>query len=163
MSLKDSVVPTYQPSKAAGKQLIREWRLKKKTALPTSSLRKGNVIFTTYLAVTPGVYDYNPVVMVLRENKYHVFGINLNWLLPRDKKMMLNFLIQKEFHKKTTLQRRPIVTDIKRRRYTRKAYRLYHKKALAKPRLYELEPLEVYQALTHNLIWERRKRKSKSE
>lgn len=160
MSLADTMIPTYQPSKAIGKNLIRGWRLKKKTALPLSALRKGNVIFTTYLAVTPGVYDYNPVVMVLRENKYHVFGINLNWLTPRDKAMMLNFLINKGFHNKNRLQRRPIVTDIKRRRYTRKAYRLYHRKALAKPRLYELTPQEVYQALTHNLLWERKKRKS---
>lgn len=159
MSLADTFVDNYNPSKVAGKAIIKRWRKNKKQAIALSSLRKGHIIFTTYLAVTPGVYDYNPVVMVLRENKFHVLGLNLNWLTPRDKRLMLNFLIKKDFHNKTPIQRRAIVTDIRRRKYIKKAYRLYHRKELAKPRLYDLEAHEVYEALTHDLRWERKKKK----
>lgn len=153
MSLQDTVVPTYNPSPMAAKALIRELRLTKRHAPGIKTLREGNIVFTTYVAVTDKFYDFNPVVLIIRANKSHIFGINVNWLSKIEKKKLLDFLIKSNFHSKSRIQRAQVIRMLKRLRFTRKAYRLYHRKAFQAPRLFELKQTEFYRALMMNMLY----------
>lgn len=151
MSLKSTIVQDYRPSKAQGRELMQYWRLHK-PRVTGMHLQPGNFVFTNYVAISPGKWDYNPVVMILRTNRKYVFGINVNWLTKKEKRRMLDYLILKETHKKKgRVSRLPILRETKRFKFTRRAYRLYFRKELRKPVLYRLEMTDVYDALNHNL------------
>lgn len=151
MSLSKTIEPIYKPSKMQANQLVRDWRLNKKPVAGTALL-SGNIIFTNYVAVTPGVYDYNPVVLILRANKFHIFGINVNWVeLPFRKKMM-RFMIERNMHNNTRLQNIAFFKQLKKFPFTRKAYRLYHRKEFAKPRIFKLDAYDLYDAMMHNML-----------
>ena len=151
MSLADTIVSPYNPSTSQAKELIRTWRRNKKAVTATFAFLPGNFIFTNYIALTPKTYDINPVVIIIRSNKHHVFGINVNWLSRYEKTKLINFLISKDIQNKTRLQMIPIIRAIRRFKFTKKAYRLYHRKALAKPRIYKLEAKDLFDALMHNM------------
>ena len=151
MSLEVTILGTYSSSSSKASELIRSWKSTKKPVSPISAFLPGNFIYTKYVAVTPKVYDVNPVVIIIRANKYHVFGININWLSRLEKRKLLEFLIQKEIHKKSRLEMIPIIRAIRRFRFTKKAYRLYHRKALAKPKIYKLDSVDLYNALLRNI------------
>ena len=90
-------------------------------------------------------------MIVIRSNKHHVFGINVNWLSRYEKTKLMNFLISKDIQNKSRLEMIPIIRAIRRFRFTKKAYRLYHRKALAKPRIFKLDANDLFDALTHNI------------
>ncbi len=151
MSLADTIISPYNPSTSQANELVRTWRRTKKAATATSAFLPGNFIYTKYIALTPKTYDINPVVIIIRSNKHHVFGINVNWLSRFEKTKLINFLISKDIQNKTRLQMIPIIRAIRRFKFTKKAYRLYHRKALAKPRIYKLEAKDLFDALMHNM------------
>ena len=151
MPLADTIVAPYNPSKAQANELVRNWRRTKKSAAPTTAFLPGNFIYTKYVAVTSRVYDFNPVVIIIRANKHHVFGINVNWLSRFEKTKLMNFLISKDIQNKSRLEMIPIIRAIRRFKFTKKAYRLYHRKALAKPRIYKLDAKDLFDALMHNM------------
>lgn len=151
MSLADTIVQAFVPSASAGKELVRTWKRTKKAVTATTAFLPGNFIFTEYIALTPKTYDINPVVIVIRSNKHHVFGINVNWLSRFEKTKLMNFLISKDIQNKSRLEMIPIIRAIRRFRFTKKAYRLYHRKALAKPRIFKLDAKDLFDALAHNI------------
>lgn len=151
MSLADTLVPMFNPSKSQANELVRGWRRTKKAVTATTAFLPGNFIYTKYVALTPKTYDFNPVVIIIRANKHHVFGINVNWLSRFEKTKLMNFLISKDIQNKSRLEMIPIIRAIRRFRFTRKAYRLYHRKALAKPRIYKLDAKDLFDALMHNM------------
>ena len=151
MSLADTIIKAFTPSKAQANELVRTWRRTKNPASPTTAFLPGNFIYTKYVALTPKTYDINPVVIVIRSNKHHVFGINVNWLSRFEKTKLMNFLISKDIQNKSRLEMIPVIRAIRRFRFTKKAYRLYHRKALAKPRIYKLDAKDLLDALMHNM------------
>ena len=151
MSLKDTILPVYKSSKSQGRQLIRDWR-RTKTPAGVTALMPGNFIFTTYLAVTDKLYDYNPLVMIIRADKKYVFGINVNWLNRLEKTKLLKYLADHRAHEKSRLQVQALIRGIRRFRFTKKAYRLYHRKAFAKPRVFLLNTTDFYEGLMHDLL-----------
>lgn len=154
MSLADTLIKAFVPSASMANELVRGWRHTKKSVTAMSAFLPGNFIYTKYIAVTPKTYDINPVVIVIRANKHHVFGININWLSRYEKMKLMNFLISKDIQNKSRLEMIPIIRAIRRFRFTKKAYRLYHRKALAKPKIYKLEARDLFDALTHNMLKE---------
>lgn len=152
MSLADTLIKAFVPSASMANELVRGWRRTKKSVTAMSAFLPGNFIYTKYIAVTPKTYDVNPVVIVIRANKHHVFGINVNWLSRYEKMKLMNFLISKDIQNKSRLEMIPIIRAIRRFRFTKKAYRLYHRKALAKPKIYKLEARDLFDALTHNML-----------
>lgn len=154
MSLADTIVQDYSPSEMKANELIRFWRRTKTPSSPTSAFLPGNIIYTRYAAVTPMVYDLNPVVIIIRANKRYVFGINVNWLSRLEKTKLLKFLMTKQAHKKSRLEMIPIIRSIRRFKFTKKAYRLYHRKELARPRVYKLTSRDLYDTLTRNMLKE---------
>lgn len=155
MGLSLTVIPVWNGTKAAAADLLRSWNLNKKSSPQIKALLPGNFIHTKYAAVTPGVYDVNPVVMIIRANRKYVFGININWLHPLEKKKLMDFLIKNKIETKSRLAIIPVIRKLRLFRFTRKAYRLYHRKELAKPRLFELNAVEFYTALMRNIRKER--------
>lgn len=151
MSLKATIKPEYIASKASAHELVRSWRLTKKHVNQSKALQPGNFIFTKYIAITPKVYDVNPVVIIIRANKKYVLGFNINWLRKHEKRRLLDFLIRNDIQSKTRLARIPVIRKLRRLRYPRRAYRLYFRKELAKPRLYQLTSEEMFLALSRNL------------
>lgn len=151
MSLADTIIKAFSPSTSMANELVRSWRRSKKSVTATTAFLPGNFIYTRYIAVTPKTYDVNPVVIVIRANKHHVFGINVNWLSRFEKTKLMNFLISKDIQNKSRLEMIPIIRAIRRFRFTKKAYRLYHRKALAKPRIYKLDANDLFDALMHNM------------
>lgn len=153
-SLSDTVVPKYNPSSAAAKEYARSIRTRTPNS-PASSLLPGNIVFTNYVAVTRGVYDYNPCVLVIRANKHHIFGINVNWMTRLQKVKMIKYFVDRKLHETSRLQRAVIFRQLKRLRSPRSAYRLYHRKAFAKPKLFNLDVYDLYQMMTKNIRVER--------
>ena len=149
MSLADTILKA-----SLANELIRSWRRSKKSVTSMTAFLPGNFIYTKYIAVTPKTYDVNPVVIVIRANKHHVFGINVNWLSRYEKTKLMNYLISKDIQNKSRLEMIPIIRAIRRFRFTKKAYRLYHRKALAKPKIYKLDAKDLFDALSHNMLKE---------
>lgn len=154
MSLADTILKVFSPSASLANELIRSWRRSKKSVTSMTAFLPGNFIYTKYIAVTPKTYDVNPVVIVIRVNKHHVFGINVNWLSRFEKTKLMNYLISKDIQNKSRLEMIPIIRAIRRFRFTKKAYRLYHRKALAKPKIYKLDAKDLFDALSHNMLKE---------
>lgn len=154
MSLADTILKVFSPSVSLANELVRGWRRSKKSVTSMTAFLPGNFIYTKYIAVTPKTYDVNPVVIVIRANKHHVFGINVNWLSRYEKTKLMNYLISKDIQNKSRLEMIPIIRAIRRFRFTKKAYRLYHRKALAKPKIYKLEAKDLFDALSHNMLKE---------
>lgn len=154
MSLADTILKVFSPSVSLANELVRGWRRSKKSVTSMTAFLPGNFIYTKYIAVTPKTYDVNPVVIVIRANKHHVFGINVNWLSRFEKTKLMNYLISKDIQNKSRLEMIPIIRAIRRFRFTKKAYRLYHRKALAKPKIYKLDAKDLFDALSHNMLKE---------
>lgn len=154
MSLADTIIKAFVPSASMANELVRSWRRSKKSVTSMTAFLPGNFIYTKYIALTPKTYDVNPVVIVIRANKHHVFGINVNWLSRFEKTKLMNYLISKDIQNKSRLEMIPIIRAIRRFRFTKKAYRLYHRKALAKPKIYKLDAKDLFDALSHNILKE---------
>lgn len=151
--LQSTLLPTYNPSKSAAYSLIRRWKKTKSISAPSFALKPGNIIFTKYVAITKGVYDFNPCLIILYSNKRYVFGINVNWLDRTQKRKVTQLLVRRQAH---TLERKQLCFLIRMLKkslpFVKQAMRLYRKEGLVKQRLYVLNAFDLYEALSRNLI-----------
>lgn len=152
-SLKKTIVPSWNSSKSYAKKTIDTW---KDTKTPTNlgtAIKPGKFVFTKYVAVTRGKYDINPCVMILRANKTHVFGININWLSRTEKQKLLKYMISRNVHEMSVQQIKLLFNTIRKKyKFTKNAYRLYHRKAFQGPRLYTLDVPDFYEALSRDIL-----------
>lgn len=152
MSLEQTIIPKYNGSSSAAAELIRYWRLNKSHTPGRAVFIPGNIAYTKYVAVSPGKYDINPVILVIRSNRKYVLGINVNWLSIIEKRKLMEFLIKMKTHEKSRISRVSIFRSLRKLKFTRKAYRLYFKDELFKPRVYNLTVPDLYNAISRNLL-----------
>ena len=157
LSLKETLIPEFNLSPAAGQALVRDWKRKKKPSNFANTILPGNMVFiSSYTATTVKSWDENPVVLILRVSNKHVLAFNINWLTKREKERMIRQFIKGHVGKKgrplNRLERLALFNKIRKFKFPKAAYRVYFKKQLKRTKIYNLTMGDFFQAIAHKMI-----------